>query len=221
MGMEAEWLDKLSAIALQNELGQILISLLIGLLIGAEREYRNKSAGLRTFILISFGSCLCTILSIKIGGSSPDRIAANIITGVGFLGAGAIFKDDNKVAGITTASTIWATASLGMCVGSGHVFLAVLGAVLVWFVLYGLAFLQDFIDRYNKIIDYKITLNTVDELAYCESLFRQFDLRHNLLREAVSAQQCTITWRLSGRYTNHQLFIGHLRQDQHITAYQF
>ena len=64
MGMEAEWLDKLSAIALQNELGQILISLLIGLLIGAEREYRNKSAGLRTFILISFGSCLCTILSI-------------------------------------------------------------------------------------------------------------------------------------------------------------
>ena len=64
MGMEAEWLDKLSAIALQNELGQILISLLIGLLIGEEREYRNKSAGLRTFILISFGSCLCTILSI-------------------------------------------------------------------------------------------------------------------------------------------------------------
>ena len=97
------WIETIS---LQNELGQILVSLLIGLLIGGEREYHNKSAGLRTFILISFGACLCTILSIKIGGSSPDRIAANIITGIGFLGAGAIFKDENKVSGITTASTI-------------------------------------------------------------------------------------------------------------------
>lgn len=62
----------------------ILLSVLIGLLIGMEREYRNKSAGLRTFILVSFGSCLFTILSLKIGLANPDRLAANIITGIGF-----------------------------------------------------------------------------------------------------------------------------------------
>lgn len=85
----------------QNELLLICISVVIGIIIGTEREYRNKSAGLRTFILVSFGSCLFTILSIKIGIENPDRLAANIITGIGFLGAGVIFKDDNKVAGIT------------------------------------------------------------------------------------------------------------------------
>ncbi len=76
----------------KNELLLIFISVVLGLLIGAEREYRNKSAGLRTFILVCFGACLFTILSIKIGVENPDRLAANIITGIGFLGAGVIFK---------------------------------------------------------------------------------------------------------------------------------
>ncbi len=211
----------IDAISLQNELVQILVSLLIGLLIGGEREYHNKSAGLRTFILISFGACLCTILSIKIGGSSPDRIAANIITGIGFLGAGAIFKDENKVSGITTASTIWATASLGMCVGSGHIALAIFGAVLVWFVLYVMATVQNWIDQYNKIIDYKLTLPSINDIAYCEALFQQFGLKSTLLREAKSPQQCVLTWRLAGRYAQHQAFLAKLRLDAVIETYQY
>ena len=113
--------------AVKNELLLILISVILGLFIGAEREYRNKSAGLRTFILVCFGACLFTILSIKIGVANPDRLAANIITGIGFLGAGVIFKGDNKIEGITTATTIWATASIGMAVGSGYVYIAMLG----------------------------------------------------------------------------------------------
>ncbi|MCJ8155377.1 MgtC/SapB family protein [Chryseobacterium sp. SSA4.19] len=121
--------------SIQNELLLILISVILGILIGAEREYRNKSAGLRTFILICFRSCLFTILSIKIGVDDPDRIAANIITGIGFLGAGVIFKGDSKIDGITTATTIWATASIGMAVGSGYVYLAVLGTLLVLLIL--------------------------------------------------------------------------------------
>lgn len=119
-------MDIFDKLPVQNELLLIIISVIIGLIIGAEREYRNKSAGLRTFILVCFGSCLFTILSIKIGVENPDRLAANIITGIGFLGAGVIFKDDNKIGGITTATTIWATASLGMSVGSGYVYLALL-----------------------------------------------------------------------------------------------
>ncbi len=83
--------------SVENELLLIFISVVLGLLIGAEREYRNKSAGLRTFILVCFGTCLFTILSVVIGMDDPDRIAANIITGIGFLGAGVIFKGDNKI----------------------------------------------------------------------------------------------------------------------------
>ena len=218
--MTSLW-ETMTAIKVQDEMVQILMALLIGLLIGAEREYRNKSAGLRTFILISFGACLFTILSIKIGTDSPDRIAANIITGIGFLGAGAIFKDDNKVGGITTASTIWATASLGMCVGSGHVMLALLGVVLVWLVLNVLVYLQDYIDKFNKIIDYKLTLVSTDDIAYCETMFRELGLKASLLREIGSRQQCTITWRLAGRYHQHLLLIERLRCDPTISAYQF
>lgn len=144
-------MEEFLAKSIQNELILICISIIIGVLIGTEREYRNKSAGLRTFILVSFGSCLFTILSIRIGVGNPDRLAANIITGIGFLGAGVIFKDDNKVAGITTATTIWATASLGMCIGAGYVYLGLLGSVIVLIILVGLTYLQNYIDDYHKI----------------------------------------------------------------------
>src|SRR5262245_66333390 len=91
---------------------RILISFCIGTAIGIEREYRSKAAGLRTMIMICLGSTIFTELSMVIGGTS-DRIASNIITGIGFLGAGVIFKDGLSITGITTATTIWITAALG------------------------------------------------------------------------------------------------------------
>ena len=99
---------------------KILASTAVGALIGLEREYRSKSAGLRTFTLISVGCTIFTILSEKMGmKTSPDRIAANVVTGIGFLGAGVIFKMDDRVKGLTTATIIWVTASLGMAIGDG------------------------------------------------------------------------------------------------------
>ena len=96
---------------------QLLISFVIGAAIGLEREYRSKAAGLRTMIMICFGSTIFTEISISLGASSPDRIASTIITGIGFLGAGVIFKDGLTINGITTATTIWIAAALGMAVG--------------------------------------------------------------------------------------------------------
>ena len=96
------------------DLYHLLIALLIGAVIGAEREYRNKSAGLRTMIMVSLASCLFTIMSIKIGVNNPDRLAANILTGLGFIGAGVIFKEENHISGITTATTIWMVEQLGL-----------------------------------------------------------------------------------------------------------
>src|SRR5215217_6741755 len=98
---------------------RFLLVIIVGGLIGAEREYRSKSAGFRTMILICLGSFLFTTFSILIGNSTNDRIASNIVTGIGFLGAGVIFKSDNRINGITTAATIWATAALGMGIADG------------------------------------------------------------------------------------------------------
>ena len=114
---------------------QLLLSFFIGTAIGIEREYRSKAAGLRTMIMICLGSTIFTEISISIGASSPDRIASNIITGIGFLGAGVIFKDNLTISGITTATTIWISAALGMAVGAGEYFIALAGSVVVLIVL--------------------------------------------------------------------------------------
>jgi len=211
----------LEMFALQNDLLLIIFSVFIGLIIGAEREYRNKSAGLRTFILVSFGSCLFTILSIKIGMENPDRLAANIITGIGFLGAGVIFKDDNKIGGITTATTIWATASLGMAIGSGHIALALLGTVLVLLILSLLTYLQDYIDNRHKIREYRIVTSSKDDFRYCEAMFKNHHLKFLIIKQQFTTGSLATTWKLTGKNTNHEALIQQLMNDDKINAYQF
>ncbi len=110
--------------------GQIMLAALLGGMIGAEREWRGQAAGLRTNSLVAMGACLFTILSIvafPLQGSSQDtaRIAAQIVTGIGFLGAGVVLHSGNRVRGLTTAATIWQVAAIGMAVGTHFYFLAV------------------------------------------------------------------------------------------------
>lgn len=97
----------------------MVVSILCGGAIGFEREYKNKSAGFRTIILISLGSTIFTIVS-QHGAQTDDRISANIITGIGFIGAGVIFKDKISVHGLTTAAVIWTSAAIGMTAGIGY-----------------------------------------------------------------------------------------------------
>ncbi|SHK44177.1 MgtC/SapB family protein [Chryseobacterium polytrichastri] len=207
--------------SVHNELLLIFISVILGLFIGAEREYQNKSAGLRTFILICFGSCLFTILSIKIGIGNPDRLAANIITGIGFLGAGVIFKGDNKIEGITTATTIWATASIGMAVGSGYVYLSLLGTALILFILHSLTYLQNFIDNNHKIREYKIAVTSSEQIRHCEELFRNNNLKHLMIGQQYTLGNLSTTWRLTGKNKRHETLIKQLMNDPKIIAYQF
>ncbi len=136
---------------------QLLISFLIGTAIGMEREYRSKAAGLRTMIMICLGSTIFMEISLAIGGASPDRIASNIITGIGFLGAGVIFKDGLTITGITTATTIWITAALGMAVGAGEYFIALVGSTVILVVLLLFEKIQVFIARMHQERIYKIT----------------------------------------------------------------
>lgn len=207
--------------SIQNELLLILISVILGVLIGAEREYRNKSAGLRTFILICFGTCLFTILSIKIGVDDPDRIAANIITGIGFLGAGVIFKGDTKIDGITTATTIWATASIGMAVGSGYVYLAVLGTLLVLLILSSLTYFERLIDKEHKIREYRITVANHYDMAYCKDLFETHHLKFMISQQRYAEGNLTTSWIVTGKSASHEALMKNLMEDERIIAYQF
>jgi len=141
---------------------KIGVAFLLGALLGLEREYRSKPAGFRTLIMITVGATVFTILSYRIGSATPDRIAANIITGIGFIGAGVIFKEGMKVSGMTTASTIWIAAAIGMSVGYGAYYLAAGVTVLVLIILMLLARLEKYYDTFHQVKFYRISFGAGD-----------------------------------------------------------
>jgi putative Mg2+ transporter-C (MgtC) family protein len=125
---------------------RVLIALGIGLAIGAEREFRGHPAGVRTIALICAGSCLFTGLGLIPGFGrtiDPTRIAAQIVTGVGFLGAGSILRQGEEVRGLTTAASIWVAAAIGMAVGFGYYETAVLATLIVLVTLIALKWIED------------------------------------------------------------------------------
>src|SRR5882724_1626622 len=137
---------------------RLLISFGIGTAIGLEREYRSKAAGLRTMIMICLGSTIFTEISMTLGSANPDRLAANIVTGIGFLGGGVIFKDGLTITGITTATTIWISAALGMAVGAGEYFIALVGSAVVLIVLTALEKIQGSVEKWHQTRLYKISV---------------------------------------------------------------
>jgi putative Mg2+ transporter-C (MgtC) family protein len=119
--------------------GRLLLAAVCSGLIGYERAAAMRAAGLRTHVLVGVGAAVFTLVSIDgFGGPDPSRVAAQIVSGVGFLGAGAIFKDGQLVRGLTTAAGLWIAASLGMAAGSGSYMLAVLGTTVTLVTLIGL-----------------------------------------------------------------------------------
>jgi putative Mg2+ transporter-C (MgtC) family protein len=211
------YLKELYSLFAYRDLLLIFLSIIIGLIIGAEREYRNKTAGLRTLMLVCVGSCTFTILSIKIGVDNPDRLAANIVTGIGFLGAGTIFRDENKVNGITTACTIWVTAALGVCIGSGHIYLAMLTTGVVIFVLWALIAVEQLIDQVNKVQIYKITIEyAVGTAKEFEGLIAGYGLKSYRLTQIKTDGKLTIHWKVTGPMKKHDELAAYLLSDPAI-----
>jgi putative Mg2+ transporter-C (MgtC) family protein len=107
----------------------------LGAFIGLEREVRGYPAGIRTIALVSLGACLFTDVSVLFVASDESRVAAQIVSGIGFLGAGVILREGYSIRGITTAATIWAAAAVGMATGLSLYVVAVLGAAFIFMVL--------------------------------------------------------------------------------------
>ena len=163
-------------ILLELDLGaRLLIAAGLGGVIGAEREIHNHPAGIRTHMLVALGAGLFTVLSIfgfgDQGGSGstpvdPARIAAQIVSGIGFLGAGAILKDGVIIRGLTTAASLWATAAVGMAAGAGEYTLALVAAVIIVVSLWPINALAERLHGANRLeVELRLTMARVDELG--------------------------------------------------------
>lgn len=133
---------------------QLVTAAFLGMLIGLEREVAGKDPSIRTFSLIATGSCLFAVLSIETFNEynigDPSRVAAQIIPGIGFLGAGTIFRSKFGVSGFTTAALMWVTAGIGMAVGLGRIDLASSATIIALFLTLSLRLVHTFVHKYKK-----------------------------------------------------------------------
>jgi len=129
-----------------QDLIKIALAVVCGGILGLERQYKNKTAGFRTIIVICLGSTIFTMVAQNAGQVAN----LNIVTGIGFIGAGVIFKDDIAVSGLTTAAVIWISAAIGMAVGSGNYLLALVSTVLTLIVLILFSMLESYIDKVHR-----------------------------------------------------------------------
>ncbi len=201
------------------------IAVLIGGIIGLEREYHYKAAGFRTIILITIGSTLYTLFSISIAGGtdSPTRIASNIVTGIGFLGAGTILRDGGRIGGLTTAATIWLAAALGMGIGAGEIDTVFVAAGVALIVLFIFPRVVSWINKIREARTYKIVIGTgnIDDL---EKLKRVFGDCHLLISEdhmKISEESIASSWRVIGRPENHDRFVRTLLRDKDIVRLEY
>lgn len=206
---------------LPEDVYKLLVSFTLGAIIGAEREYRSKSAGLRTLILISVGSTLFTILSIKIS-SDAGRIAANIVTGIGFIGAGIIFRENSRVVGITTAAIVWVTAAVGMGIGAGFYEVTITCFVISGMSLVILSPVQRLIRRKSQIRNYRLMcVYQKKTLRVYEDLFKEYNLKILRGEQSRSGNHIIGSWTLQGSEKKHEKLTHHLLNDTDILEFDF
>lgn len=196
--------------------------MLCGSILGFEREIRGKSAGFRTLALICFGSTIFTICSYVLGvDANRDRVAANIITGVGFLGAGVIFRNNISVSGITTAASIWISAAIGMLVGIGAYELAGISMVLALFILYAMDYIQFWIDYRFQHRDYKVVLNLVESSLFLTGQLGNLKLKCTNIKVLRSGGQLTWYAQISGRGDRLEVFNNWLLNQEAVSSFEW
>jgi len=201
---------------------RFLLAILWGSLVGAEREFRGKAAGFRTTIMISMGACFFANMSQVVGGpANPDRIAANIVTGIGFLGAGVIFKTDNRINGVTTAATIWAVAAVGLGLGMGYYFASACGSLLILFVLAVLPKVELAIDTFHQSHELSVHFSiSQDQTTQCEHLFRAHALRYRPMKTVKDGQTMQISWFVQGHQRAFEALLTQLKQVDEIPYFE-
>lgn len=165
-----------------NSMFRLILSMMLGMVVGAERKRKGQIAGIRTFALISMGACLAMLLSIYVPqvylglkNGDPGRVAAQVVTGVGFLGAGAIIQMKGSVRGLTTAAGIWMVATIGMAVGVGMYWVSIAATALILFILVQLERIEHRISLGSESRVIRLTAATIirDIKPYIEIMNRR------------------------------------------------
>lgn len=170
------------------EFEKILLAVVAGAIIGIEREFRDKAAGFRTLMFICLGTCVFTMLSATYSGGDPSRIAAGLVTGIGFIGTGVILHNRGQVLGLTTAALIWVTAAIGMCIGLGQYQLALATLVVTLCVLWIFPLVEFNISNQRQVVNYSIS-------------FKNDQHKLNSIRSNISLEKFKV---LSENYEKHE-----------------
>ena len=206
-----------------EDLLKIGLALLAGGVIGLEREFRDKAAGFRTLIFIAVGSALFTILSSRLAlDNDPTRIAANIVTGIGFLGAGAILREGLRITGLTTAATIWLTAAIGMSVGGGQYLLAGIVLLVSIVVLWIFPFVEISIDRIREEHTYEVLCPVdLEKITLIETRMRSSGLRVRSDHHLKEGDHMRCSWIAIGAPEKHAEFLKFLFSDKDVIDFHY
>ena len=195
----------------------LVVALALGAFIGIERELSDKAAGLRTNILICVGASLFTVMSVRIFDVKDAHVVAQIVSGIGFLGAGAIMREGEHVTGLTTAATIWVVAAIGITCGFAHYSLAALATILVLVVQSIFPRLDVMIDELRQRHTFKISSDLNDDgLEQIKTIFRNSDvkvLRRKLMKKADLYYS---EWYVAGPRLEQKSVVRMLLENKHV-----
>ncbi|HCK66826.1 MAG TPA: magnesium transporter MgtC [Anaerolineae bacterium] len=209
---------------LVENLIKIGMAVLVGGIIGAEREYQDKAAGFRTIILITLGSTLFTIFSLLLDPENTQtRIAANIVTGIGFLGAGAIIREGGRVAGLTTAATIWLAAALGMGIGAGELYFVLTATGVTILVLVIFPRFEIVIDRLREARSYRIVVGAKDlkKVEKIEEALADCSLQIYEHHQSKNEKSIIGSWKTIGSPKNHEKFTMLMLKDKDVKEFDY
>jgi len=195
-------------------LARLLLAAVLGGVIGLEREFKHRAAGLRTNMFICFGAAMFTILSERLAGVPSDttRIAAQIIPGIGFIGAGSIIHTRGLTSGITTAATIFVVASVGMAAGGGLYLTAVFGTGLVVLSLLFLGYAEDNFNIKNLLVSYEVTGPSFDVIA--KEINCILESCHRMMQNVVTGEtpkHVRVQFDVEGRTRDHRQLLQQLK----------
>jgi putative Mg2+ transporter-C (MgtC) family protein len=206
-----------------DDLIKLIIAICLGGLIGLEREIHDKAAGFRTLMFICAGSTLFTIFSIRLAGSGDTtRIASTVVTGIGFLGAGVILREAGQIKGLTTASTIWVVAALGMGIGGGYYLYSLVAAILFVIILWFFPSIENLMNRIQQIRTYSVTFSfTLDKAKALEEYFISEKLSARRRSQGKEGEWITISWSVSGKPQKHVRLVDKLFADTEIKEFHY
>lgn len=205
-----------------EEILQLVMAVAYGAIIGFEREYRSKAAGFRTITMITLGATLFTVLSLQIGNEgSHDRIAANVVMGIGFLGAGVIFKDGFSVSGLTTSATIWVSAAMGMALGIKEYLIASVTLILAIVVLSMFEKIQDLIDKFHQARIYRISFHPDfrDHQQAVEVELNKSNLKYKIKKTWRTTEEVSFQYLVTGKNVELNHFSRYLMNSRDVKGF--